>query len=141
MNAAKIRDRRSPVPLPEFIVVLSRFTDRPCNIRIFDDESINWLHGIKCLKQSGMPIDVIKMYIDLCLEGESTLAQRYALMMEHKEHAIAKLEEAKLHIAHLEQKTELYQAILEGRSPDTMNPGNWDKIKHMHSDVLYSKGG
>ncbi|CAM3605301.1 MerR family transcriptional regulator [Paenibacillus lupini] len=108
------------------------------NIRMFDDESINWLHGIKCLKQSGMPIEVIKMYVDLCLEGETTLPQRYALMMEHKEEAIAKLEEANQHVAHLEQKTALYQAILEHRSPDTMNPGNWDKIKHMHSDVFYS---
>ncbi|AIQ48560.1 MerR family transcriptional regulator [Paenibacillus sp. FSL R7-0273] len=108
------------------------------NIRVFDEESINWLHGIKCLKQSGMPIEVIKMYVTLCLEGEATLSQRYALMMEHKEDALAKLEEAKQHIAHLEQKTELYQAILEQRSPDTMNPGNWDKIKHMHSDVFYS---
>lgn len=108
------------------------------NIRVFDEESINWLHGIKCLKQSGMSIEVIKMYVDLCLEGESTLSQRYALMMEHREQAIAKLEEAKRHIAHLEQKTALYQAILEHRSPDTMNPGSWDKIKHMHSDVFYS---
>ncbi|MFE5318237.1 MerR family transcriptional regulator [Paenibacillus sp. NPDC056579] len=108
------------------------------NIRMFDDESINWLYGIKCLKQSGMPIEVIKKYIDLCLEGDTTLPQRYALMMEHNEEAIAKLEEAKQHVAHLEQKTLLYQAILEHRSPDMMNPGNWDKIKHMHSDVFYS---
>jgi Trm5-related predicted tRNA methylase len=33
-----------------------------------------------------------------------TILQRFALMMEHKEAAIAKLEEAKLHVAHLEQK-------------------------------------
>ena len=107
------------------------------NIRVFDEESINWLHGIKCLKQSGMPIEVIKMYIDLCLEGDSTIPQRYTLMMEHKEAALVKLEEAKQHVAHLEQKTTLYQAILEHRSPDTTNPGNWDKIQHMHSDVFY----
>lgn len=108
------------------------------NIRLFDEESINWLHGIKCLKQSGMPIDVIKMYIDLCLEGDSTIPQRYRLMMEHKEAALAKLEEAKQHVAHLEEKTALYQAILENRSPDTMNPAHWGRIQHMHGDVFYS---
>lgn len=108
------------------------------NIRMFDGESINWLHGVKCLKQSGMPIEVIKMYVDYCLEGDSTIPQRYALMMKHKEAALIKLEEAKQHVAHLEQKTVLYQAILEHRSPDTTNPGNWDKIKHMHADVFYS---
>lgn len=78
------------------------------------------------------------MYVDLCLEGDSTIPQRAALMMKHKEAALAKLEEAKQHVAHLEEKTVLYQAILEHRSPDTTNPGNWDKIQHMHSDVFYS---
>lgn len=109
------------------------------NIRLFDEQSINWLHGIKCLKQSGMPIDVIKKYIDLCLEGDLTIPQRYTLMMEHKEAALAKLEEAKQHVAHLEEKTVLYQAILENRSPDTTNPAHWDRIQHMHSDVFYSR--
>lgn len=74
------------------------------NIRLFDEESINWLHGVRCLKQSGMPIEVIKIYIDLCLKGDSTLPQRSELMMKHKEAALIKLEEAKQHIAHLEQK-------------------------------------
>ncbi|TYP71998.1 DNA-binding transcriptional MerR regulator [Paenibacillus methanolicus] len=108
------------------------------NIRMFDEESINWLHGVKCLKQSGMPIEAIKTYVDLCLEGDSTIAQRFALMMGHKEAAIVKLEEAKRHIAHLEQKTALYLAILEHGAPDTTNPGNWDDILHMHGDVFYS---
>jgi DNA-binding transcriptional MerR regulator len=108
------------------------------NIRLFDAESINWLHGVKCLKQSGMPIEVIKKYVDLCLEGDSTIPQRCALMMEHKEAALAELEEAKRHVAHLEEKITLYQAILEHRIPDTTNPGNWEKLRHMHCDVFYS---
>lgn len=107
------------------------------NIRMFDEEAVNWLHGIKCLKQSGMSIEAIKTYVELCLEGDSTIPQRAALMKEHKETALARLEEAKRHIAHLEQKTALYQAILEHRMPDTTNPANWNDIRHMHSDVFY----
>lgn len=99
------------------------------NIRLFDEESINWLYGAKCLKQTGMPIEVIKTYVDLCLEGDSTVPQRCALMMEYREAALAQLEEAKRRVAHLEQKAAQYQAILEGRIPDTTNPGNWDKIR------------
>jgi len=30
--------------------------------RLFDDGTINWLHGVKCLKASGMPIKAIKEY-------------------------------------------------------------------------------
>lgn len=108
------------------------------NIRLFDEESINWLHGVKCLKRSGMPIETIKKYIDLCLEGDSTIPQRCALMVEHSEMALAELEEAKRHVAHLEEKITLYQDILEHRIPDTTNPGNWAKLQQMHSDVFYS---
>lgn len=108
------------------------------NIRLFDAEAINWLYGVKCLKQSGMPIEVIKTYVDLCLQGDSTIPQRCALMKEHREAAIVQLEEAKRRVAHLEEKTALYQAILEHRSPDTTNPGNWEKLRHMHCDVFYS---
>lgn len=108
------------------------------NIRLFDDEAINWLHGVKCLKQSGMSIKDIKVYVDLCLQGDATIPARYALMMKHKEEALARLEEAKRHVEHLEEKTALYQTILEGRSPDTANPLNWDRIRHMHGDVFYS---
>ncbi|MDQ0230911.1 MerR family transcriptional regulator [Metabacillus malikii] len=109
------------------------------NFRMFDEESINWLRGIKCLKQFGMPIDVIKMYIDLCLEGDSTISQRYKLMMDHKEDVLAKLEEAKQHIAYLEEKTTLYQDILKNNSPDTTNPAHWESVEHLHSDVFYSR--
>lgn len=108
------------------------------NIRLFDAESINWLYGVKCLKESGMTIAVIKMYVDLCLEGDSTIPQRSTLMMEHKEAALVQLEEAKRRVAHLEEKITLYKAILEHRIPDTTNPSNWEKYRHIHCDVFYS---
>ena len=43
----------------------------PCNRdggnhRIFDDSAANWMRGITCLKNCGMPIKDIKRYIDLC---------------------------------------------------------------------------
>ncbi|WP_405115599.1 MerR family transcriptional regulator [Paenibacillus sp. FSL K6-1217] len=97
------------------------------NIRLFDDESINWLYGIRCLKQTGLPIERIKTYVDLCLEGDSTIVQRFAMMMECREAALLQLEEAKQRVAHLEEKALQYQAILEQRIPDLTNPGNWGK--------------
>lgn len=95
------------------------------NIRLFDEESINWLYGIKCLKQTGMQIENIKAYVDLCLVGDSTIPQRFALMKEYKEMALVQLEEVKQRVAHLEETTHRYQAILENRIPDTTNPKKW----------------
>lgn len=108
------------------------------NIRLFDDESIDWLYGVRCLKQSGMSIETMKTYVDLCLEGDSTVERRAAMMSELKKHAIAELEEAKRRIAHLEEKTALYEAILERRSIDTTNPGTWERLRKFHGDVFYA---
>lgn len=108
------------------------------NIRLFDAESINWLYGVKCLKQSGMPLEAIKTYVDLCLEGDSTVSQRCEIMKEQQKAALAQLEEAKRRVAHLEEKIALYQAIMEHRMPDTTNPGNWETLRHVHCDVFYS---
>ena len=99
------------------------------NIRLFDEESINWLYGARCLKQTGMPIETIKLYVDLCLEGDATIPQRNEMMMEYKEVALIQLQEAQKRVAHLEQKTIQYQVIMNQNIPDTTNPATWGKEK------------
>ncbi|WP_145330439.1 MerR family transcriptional regulator [Paenibacillus xylanexedens] len=96
------------------------------NVRLFNDEAINWLRGVRCLKQTGLPIEDIKTYVDLCLEGDSTVPQRLALIMQFKEAALTQLEEAKQRVAHLEEKTLHYQEILEKGIPDITNPAQWE---------------
>lgn len=107
------------------------------NVRLFDEQSINWLFGVRCLKQSGMPIEAIKTYVDLCLRGESTIPERSAMMKTHGEAARLQLEEAKRHVEHLEEKMALYADILDGKMPDTTNPGTWERMQYMHGDVFY----
>ena len=36
------------------------------NCRLFTEESMNWLIGVKHLKECGMTLDSIKTYIELC---------------------------------------------------------------------------
>jgi DNA-binding transcriptional MerR regulator len=54
------------------------------NNQLFDQESINWLIGVKYLKQCGMSVEGIKSYVDLCLEGNSTLQERYEIILKTK---------------------------------------------------------
>lgn len=97
------------------------------NKRLFDDESINWLTGVKYLKESGMSIEAIKEYVNLCLEGESTIPQRYEIFLEQQERARVQLEEAKKRVQFMNQKVEHYNQILNKMIPDDMNPGDWQK--------------
>ncbi len=95
------------------------------NNRLFDEESINWLTGVKYLKECGMSIEAIKDYVDLCLEGNSTIEQRYQIVLGQKTVAEEQLRSAQERIEYLNAKIAFYQDIMEHNKPDFMNPGTW----------------
>lgn len=97
------------------------------NNRLFDEESINWLIGIKYLKATGMSIEYIKEYVDLCLKGDSTVLERYEIILNQKIIAEAQLEEAEKRVKYMRQKAKHYSDIVNNRIPDDTNPGQWDK--------------
>lgn len=95
------------------------------NIRLFDEEPINWLIGVKHLRESGMSLESIKEYVELCLEGDSTIDVRYQIILRQQEIARRQVEEAKTRLAYMEKKAELYREIAKRHIPDSMNPANW----------------
>ncbi|MCI2256203.1 MerR family transcriptional regulator [Domibacillus sp. PGB-M46] len=96
------------------------------NNRLFDEESINWLIGVKYLKQCGMSVEDIKSYVDLCLEGRSTIEERYEIIKKQKAIALEQLEEAKLRAKYMEEKLNHYLDIINGVISDDTNPGEWE---------------
>ncbi|WP_026882976.1 MerR family transcriptional regulator [Clostridium akagii] len=54
-------------------------------IRVFSDNDLQLLDIIECLKMTGMPIKDIKIFIDWCIHGDTTLQERYNMFMERKE--------------------------------------------------------
>ena len=111
------------------------YTDKgllPCqrdsgNRRVFNEESINWMQGIKCLKGCGASIEDIQEYCRLCLleESEENLRARYKIILKQRAAAYQRLEEAKATTKYMDEKVAHYEAILAGRAPDDTNPKNW----------------
>ena len=97
------------------------------NRRVFNEESINWMQGIKCLKGCGASIEDIKEYFRLCLleESEEHLRARYRIILKQREEAYKRMEEAKATAKYMEEKVAHYEAILAGLAPDDTNPRNW----------------
>ena len=119
------------------------YTDKgllPCgrdggNRRVFNEESINWMQDIQCLKGCGASIEDIQEYCRLCLleESEENLRSRYAIIRKQREEAYRRLEEAKATVKYMEDKAAHYEAILAGLAPDDTNPKNWtagDRPEH-----------
>lgn len=99
------------------------------NNRLFNDASVHWLTGAKRLKKCGMSVDDIKKYVDLCLEGESTVEERYAMIQKQKEVVFAQLEEVKSMAEYITKKEKHYQDIIEHVIPDDTNPALWENDK------------
>ena len=116
------------------------------NRRIFNEESVNWMQGIACLKGCGASIEDIKEYCDLCRLPESgeTLYARYQIILRQREQANKRIEEANATAAYMDEKLQHYEQILSGLIPDDSNPEYWTEDTRPFSrakECLVKAGG
>lgn len=97
------------------------------NRRVFDEESVNWMQGITCLKGCGASIETIKEYCELCKlpESKENMEARYKIILAQREEAYKRIEEAKKTAAYMDDKVKHYESVLSGDIPDDTNPGTW----------------
>ena len=91
------------------------------NRRIFDEHDVKWIRDLVCLKKCGMSIDEMKEYLDLCLQGESTIPQRKEMLAKKQEALLASIQELKDSISYIEWKQGFYDEVLSGKRPYVSN--------------------
>lgn len=101
------------------------------NYRIFDDNNINWLKSLMCLKKCGMSIQNIKSYLNLCLQGKSSIPERKLILEKQKEKLQNKIAELNESINFINNKQQLYDDMLSGKIPffSYLNPKENEKGK------------
>lgn len=87
------------------------------NHRIFDDNDIQWINNLSCLKDCGMSIKDMRIYVELCLEGEQTIPQRQAMLQVQQDNLLCKLQLITDNLSYINQKQQLYADILSGKIP------------------------
>ena len=85
------------------------------NFRIFDDRDINWLISLSCLKKCGMSIQHMKLYIGLCLKGQSTIPERKIMLNRQKEDLLNTISELSECVDFIDKKQEFYDNVLIGK--------------------------
>ncbi|MEC0184629.1 MerR family transcriptional regulator [Paenibacillus peoriae] len=80
----------------------------PSGNRLYDEESLEWLHFILALRSTGMPLVEIKQYVDLYQEGESTLKSRKQMMLKHKKKVEKDLLQTYKYLEQINYKLALY---------------------------------
>ncbi|MEG0295217.1 MAG: MerR family transcriptional regulator [Clostridium sp.] len=84
------------------------------NYRIFDEKNIAWLNGLQRLRKCGMSIKDMKLYMNYCLEGSSTIPQRKEMLDKSKKSLLKKVSELNECINFLDNKQSFYDDVLAG---------------------------
>ena len=91
------------------------------NRRIFDDKDVKWIKDLSCLKKCGMSIQEMKEYLELCLQGPSTILQRKEILTKKQEELRLSVKELEDSIAYIDWKQNFYDEVLSGQRPYISN--------------------
>ncbi len=94
------------------------------NIRLFSDNDLEWVKIVKCLRSVGTENKAVKRYVDLCVQGDSTIKERYEIIRETKLKAEKQLEELQKQLGMLEYKEKFYENLIKNNLEDSWNPMN-----------------
>ena len=86
------------------------------NRRVFDSHDIEWVKSLGCLKRCGMSIDEMRVYLDLCLQGEPSIPTRKEMLAEKRARLVEQLAQVQASIDYIDWKQGFYDDVLAGRT-------------------------
>ena len=91
------------------------------NRRVFDEHDVKWIKDLTCLKKCNLSIQEMKLYLDLCLQGQSTIPQRKEMLAEKRRELLAAIDELNASVDYIDWKQEFYDDVLSGKRPFVSN--------------------
>lgn len=85
------------------------------NYRLFDDRDLAWIEGLQCLRQCGLSIKELKLYMNLALEGPSSIEARKEMLTKQKLLLETQRSLIDKSIAYINQKQTFYDDVLDGK--------------------------
>jgi DNA-binding transcriptional MerR regulator len=86
--------------------------------RRYHEVDLGWIDFLKLLRETGMPVQQMKEFMDLARAGDPTIPQRVRVLSEHRARLSERIAELSAHLDHLDRKIEFYQGLLENRQTE-----------------------
>lgn len=86
------------------------------NYRVFSDKDIEWIKSLSCLKSCNMSITEMKEYLDLCMQGESSIPERKKILDLKLKELQNKINEIQDSINYIYWKQKFYEEVLSGKT-------------------------
>lgn len=91
------------------------------NRRVFDERDVAWIESLTCLKKCDMSIQEMKEYLELCLQGPSSIPRRKELLAEKQAALRETIRELEGSVAYIDWKQNFYDEVLSGKRPYESN--------------------
>ena len=91
------------------------------NRRVFSERNIGWIRDLICLRNCGMGIDEMRLYLGLCLQGRASVPERQRMLAERRAELLARIAELQGYLDYIDRKEALYQGFLDGSIPYVSN--------------------
>lgn len=77
-------------------------------IRDYGHDDLMRIDFILCMRKAGLPIDVLKTYVDLVDQGEDTIDARLEILAEQREQLLTRMQDLQKTLDLLDYKINLY---------------------------------
>ena len=91
-------------------------------IRDYTEEDCRWVEFIKCMRNAGLPIEVLIEYVALFRQGDETIEARKELLTEQRKLLTEKMEAMKKTMERLDYKIERYEQSVVTKEKDLRRP-------------------
>lgn len=91
------------------------------NRRRFSSANVAWINDLICLKKCDFSLKEIKRYLNLCLQGPKTLAERQELLATQRKLLSQKIADLQASVDYIDHKQALYRDFASGKAPYQSN--------------------
>ncbi|MDF2943645.1 MAG: putative transcriptional regulator [Herbinix sp.] len=93
-------------------------------LRDYTEEDCRWVEFIKCMRNAGLPIEILIEYVSLFQQGDDTLEARKELLIEQRNYLVDKMDEMKKTIERLNGKIERYEQTVVKKEQELRKTDN-----------------
>ena len=78
-------------------------------VRDYGEESCGWIELMKCMRAAGVQIEALIEYVKLFRQGDSTMADRKAILVEQRDQLLSRMAEMQASLDLLNSKIDGYE--------------------------------
>lgn len=93
----------------------------PGGIRDYDETACGWVEFIICMRNAGLPVEVLSKYVELCKMGDVTAKERKQILVNQRQQLIQKIESLNASLERLNFKINYYDEIILKRERELEN--------------------